>query len=275
MFIDTHCHINMMVKKNFDTLFTLEELHKSDTIVAQAIDCHVTKIINVGTSIVESKNCISLARRHASIWAAIGIHPNDCTPQWRDDIRQLQQLLRSCTNDKNTHDKIVAIGECGLDFHYPDYNVQRQKDAFKAQIELALEYNRALIIHTRDAREETARIMEEFKHDVTRGIVHCFSENLDFAHFAIELGYALGIGATITYPKNEYLRTVVNTVPLTSIVLETDAPFLPPQTLRGKQNSPHYIPYIAKYIAQLRAISVEEVALKTTQRAQEIFSLGA
>ena len=269
MFIDTHCHINMMVKKNFDTIFTSEELQSSDAIVTQATDCHVTKIINVGTSIVESKNCISLAQRHASIWAAIGIHPNDCTAQWRDDIHQLEQLLHQAANDK-----IVAIGECGLDFHYPDYNVQRQKDAFKAQIELALEYNRALIIHTRDAHEETARIMEEFKRDVTRGIVHCFSENLDFAHLAIELGYALGIGATITYPKNEYLRTVVTTVPLTSIVLETDAPFLPPQTLRGKQNSPHYIPYIAEYIAQLRTISVEEVASTTTQRAQKIFNFG-
>lgn len=268
MFIDTHCHINMMVKKNFDTILTPEELHKSDTIITQATDCHVTKIINVGTSIIESKNCIALAQRHTNIWAAIGIHPNDCTTQWRDDIHQLQQLLHQGTNNK-----IVAIGECGLDFHYPDYNMQRQKDAFKAQIELALEYHRALIIHTRDAREETARIMEEFKRDVTHGIVHCFSENLDFAHFAIELGYALGIGATITYPKNDYLRTIVTTIPLSSIVLETDAPFLPPQTLRGKQNSPQYIPYIANYIAQLRAISVEEVAQITTQRAHEIFNL--
>jgi len=269
MFVDTHCHINSMVKKNFDTVLTPAELQASDVIVTQAIDHHVTTIINVGTSIVESKNCIALAMRHPALWAAIGIHPNDCTPQWRDDIQQLRQLVHHGTNNK-----IVAIGECGLDFHYPGYHVQRQKDAFKAQIEIALEYNRALIIHTRDAHEETARIMEEFKHDVTRGIVHCFSENLDFAHFALELNYALGIGATITYPKNDYLRTVVKTVPLTSIVLETDAPFLPPQTLRGKQNSPHYIPYIADYIAQLRAISVEEVAATTTQRAQKIFNLG-
>src|SRR5579863_4127379 len=193
MFIDTHCHINMMIKNHFDTFLTSDELHNSDAIVARANDHNVATIINVGTNVIESKNCIALAQRHPTLWAAIGIHPNDCTAQWKDDVTQLRHLLRNYAENK-----IVAIGECGLDFHYPDYQIQRQKDVFKAQIELSLEYNLALIIHTRDAREETARIMEEFKHDIKRGIVHCFSEDITFAHFAIELGYALGIGATIT-----------------------------------------------------------------------------
>ena len=141
------------------------------------------------------------------------------------------------------------------------------------QIELALEHNIALVVHTRDARDETLRSLEEFKGQITKGIIHCFSEDLDFAKTVIDWNFALGIGGTVTYPKNNELRKVVTTVPLESIVLETDAPFLPIQAMRGKQNDPQYIVTIAQYIAELCEQELATVAQKTTTRAQQIFNI--
>jgi TatD DNase family protein len=258
-----------MVKKSFDTLLQPDEINAAEPIINHAIAHGVTTIINVGTSLVESHNCIKLAQKFEHCYAVVGIHPNDCTDTWQDDLKEIANLLR----DKQ-QDKIVGIGECGLDFHYPDFDMQRQKDAFRAQIELALEHDLALVVHTRDARDETLRVLQEYAPEVKRGIIHCFSEDMAFAQQVIEWGYAIGIGGTLTYPKNDLLRTIVKTVALDTIVLETDAPFLPPQPQRGKQNSPASIAYIAEYIADLRMQPVNSVAGHTTARARTIFNLN-
>lgn len=269
MLIDTHCHINMMVKTTFDVPLTDTEITQAQHIVDEAAAEDVRTIINVGTNLIESLNCVALAQRYTSIFAAVGIHPNDCTATWRDELRDIEVLIK-----KKNENKIVGIGECGLDMHYPDYNLPRQKDVFKAQIELALEHDLALIVHTRDAGDETMRALEEFKGQLKRCVIHCFSEGITFADFALEMGFVLGIGGAITYPKNNTLREVVQHVPLTSLVLETDAPFLPPQEIRGKQNNPAQIATIAAYIAQLLGISKEQVSSTTTTTAQQLFMLS-
>lgn len=268
MLIDTHCHINVMVKNFDDKPLHINEKDIAQKIVDDAMAHNVSTIINVGTSLIESKNCITLAQWFANNYAVVGIHPNDCTSSWHKELQELKQFLI-----KKESLKIVGIGECGLDFHYPDYNKARQTDAFKAQIELALEYNLALVIHTRDARDETLRVLEEYKNDIKRGIIHCFSEDLSFARQVIEWQFALGLGGTITYPKNNYLREVAQEVDLKHIVLETDAPFLPPQSMRGKKNSPSSIALIAHYLAELRSIPFEEVANKTTMNAKKVFGI--
>lgn len=268
MLIDTHCHINMMVKKNFDTLINSDELLHAQQIAHTANQNGITTIINVGTSLIESKNCISIAQQCPTVFATIGIHPNDLTDSWKSDIQELKKILKN-----KKENKIVGIGECGLDFHYPDYNILRQKDAFKIQIEISLEHDIALVVHTRDARDQTLRALEEYKNQITRGIIHCFSEDLDFAQTVIDWGFAIGIGGTLTYPKNNGLRRVATSVPLESIVLETDAPFLPIQTMRGKQNDPRYIKNIADYLAQLRNERPDHVAAITSARAFTLFNL--
>lgn len=169
--------------------------------------------------------------------------------------------------------KIVGIGECGFDFHYPDYNINQQRDAFKIQIDCALENDLALVVHTRTARDETLRTLEEYKGQIKRGIIHCFSEDQDFANLVIEWGFAIGIGGTITYPKNNSLREIVSTMNLQSLVLETDAPFLPIQSMRGQQNHPQYIADIAQYIATLRNDKIETIARSTTANALRIFDI--
>lgn len=268
MLIDTHCHINMMVKQKFDILLTPQEITQAGTVMQEAKNRGVHYIINVGTSVIESENCVTLARNYDAIFAVVGIHPNDLTTAWQKDLKTIENLL--VNKEKN---KIVGIGECGMDFHYPDYNKLRQQDAFRTQIDLALDHNLALVVHTRDAAQETLRVLEEYKGQVKRGIIHCFSENKDFADTVIEWGYAIGIGGTITYPKNNYLRDIVRLTNLEHIVLETDAPFLPIQEMRGKQNHPRYINEIAHYIANLKNESVEIISNITTKNAKKIFMI--
>lgn len=269
MLIDTHCHMNIMLKKNFEQRLTQAEINAAHEIIIDAQAHDVTTIVNVGTSLIESENCVMLARHYASLFATVGIHPNDCTQTWRDDFKKIEAL----TKNKEIN-KIVGIGECGIDLHYPDSNLSRQYDAFKAHIELALEHDLALVIHSRDAYDETLRALEEFKKDIKRATVHCFSYDQTFADYAVENNFVIGIDGPITYPKNDTLRNVVKETRLENIILETDAPFLPPQSIRGKQNHPLHIKTIAQAVADVKGISYEEVARQTTANAKGLFKLS-
>lgn len=257
-----------MIKKDFDVPLQSTFVADATPIIANAHHQGITKIINVGTSVIESKNCIALAQNFPNLWATIGTHPNDLTSDWQQDIKTYKNLLK----DKAVN-RIVGIGEIGLDYHYPDYNKQRQYDGFRAQIELALEHDLAIVIHTRDASDEVLQVLDEYKNNNPRGVIHCFSEDDQFANAALELGFVLGIGGTVTYPKNNMLREIVQLMPLEKIVLETDAPFLPPQALRGKQNHPANIAIIAQFIAQLRGVTVEKVGNVTSGTANELFRI--
>jgi TatD DNase family protein len=267
MLIDTHCHINMMIKSAFDVSLEPHTLPLAKIIVEEAHKEDVSVIINVGTRHVENQNCILLAQHNATVFATVGIHPND-SDTWAEDIRAIKKWV--IEKEKN---KIVGIGECGIDRHYPDYNMQRQRDCFKAQIEIALEHDLALVIHSRDAYDETLKIVEEYKDSLHRAVMHCFSYDQSFALTVIEWQFKLGIGGTVTYPKNDVLRAVVKNISLQDIVLETDAPFLPVQNMRGKKNHPLFIKQIAEYIAQLRQESYEHVAQTTTESAIKLFNL--
>jgi TatD DNase family protein len=267
MLVDTHCHINMMVKNSFDTPLEKSDLSKAEIIISQAEHARVSIIINVGTRKIENQNCILLAQTFDPVFATVGIHPND-SDTWQEDLMLMKKWLQH-----KKENKIVGIGECGIDMHYPDYDLQRQRDAFKAQIELALEHDLALIVHSRDAYDETLRILEEYKNNLSRATMHCFSYDQAFATTVTTWGFMLGIGGPITYPKNNELRNVVTNSDLKNIVLETDAPFLPPQEIRGKQNHPKEIATIAQFIATLRGESFETVAQQTTANALNLFGL--
>lgn len=268
MLIDTHCHMNMMVKTKFDEPMQKNEFDLVRNIVDDAKVENVRRIINVGTSLVESNNCIEIAKRFENVYASIGIHPNDLTENWKDDFNEFKNLLKN-----KELNKIVAIGEVGIDMYRPGYDLKKQKDAFKAQIELALEHNLAIIVHSRSAPQETLRGLEEFKKDIKRCVIHCFSEDLSFAKQVIEWNFFIGIGGTLTYPKNDDLRNISRTVSLDNIVLETDAPFLPLQAFRGKQNNPKYIKMIAQYLADIREQTFHAVAQQTTINACKLFAL--
>lgn len=259
-----------MIKQQFDVALTNTQIESARAIVEQAADDDVRTIINIGTSVIESTNACALARAYDAVLSVVGIHPNDCTSEWKKDFLAIKQMVKN-----KELNKIVGVGECGLDMHYPGYDLVRQQDAFKAHIELALESKVALVVHTRDAAQETLRVLEEFKNDL-RGstVIHCFSEDLSFAQEVIQWGMYIGIGGAVTYPKNQRLRDVVCQVPLETMVLETDAPFLPVQSMRGKQNHPRHIKDIAQFVAHLRNESFEAIAHQTTANSRSLFKLA-
>jgi TatD DNase family protein len=267
MLVDTHCHLTMMKtykiaaeKRHFST--------ETENIIQDAAHEKVTKIIDVGTTVAESVHAVHHARIYEHVYAAIGIHPCDISTNWRADIHALQQLL-----DTTPPGRIVAIGECGIDLYHQPADLQLQQDVFKAQIELALSYQLPLIIHSRDAARETLSCLDAYAHTPLRGVMHCFSYDMVIAQDVIARKFVMGIGGTVTYPKNHTLREIVCSLPLSSFVLETDAPFLPPQPWRGQQNHPKYLQYIAQYIAEQRNEPFELIASTTTATAQQLFQL--
>lgn len=271
--IDTHCHLNIMVRNFSENTtivpFTTQELATCSEILNNAQRNMVSTLINVGTNLTESLLCIELAKHFSNCYATIGLHPNDTDADWPKTIKKFNELL---SNKKNL--KIVGIGECGIDQHYPDFNLKRQQDAFHAQIQLALEHNLALVIHSRDSDEETYQALAAYKGEKNfRGTIHCFSSNESYAKKYLDLGFVLGFGGTVTYPKNETLRNVAKMIPLEKIVLETDAPYLPPQSLRGTKNNPANIKIIAQYIADLRKEELQTVAQTTRQTSATLFGL--
>ncbi|MFH1832480.1 MAG: TatD family hydrolase [bacterium] len=269
MFVDSHCHLNMMVQKNFDAPLEVGQFIEIEKIIEQARMADVIDIITIGTTFQESLNSIAIAQRFEHVFATIGVHPCDAQDNWRHDLQKLELLLQ---NKKEK--KIVAIGETGLDFYHKPFNKKRQEDSFKVHIEVALKNNCALVVHVRDAAQEVLSILEKYKQDLKDHVViHCFSQKQDFAEQVLDWGFYIGLGGYITYPKNQELRDLLKIISLDRILLETDAPFLPPQKFRGTQNSPAYIPIFAQTIAQVLGVTIQDLAHHTTANAQNLFGI--
>jgi TatD DNase family protein len=267
-FIDSHSHINLLVKTDFDRLLSNQELQAAQILLTELAQNNL-QVINVGTSLTESINCLAISNLEPNIAkAAVGIHPNDITNNWFNDLQHIEKLII----DNGSNNQIVAIGECGYDKHYPNYDIQLQKECFEEQVKLALKYNKALIIHTRDAKNETLTTLEKYKDQVKKLVIHCFSEDEEFADLVTSWGYYLGIGGTLTYPKNELLRKIVKKHGIGKIILETDSPYLAPQIIRGKVNTPLNIPIVAKYLADLLEIEIEDVAKTTSINCKNLFN---
>lgn len=256
-----------MVDKKRDEIMTHEQVASVAGIVDAAAEKGVSQIVNVGTTINETHNSIMLAQQYENVVATVGIHPCDTTASWKKEIAEIEKMLM-------THrDLIVGVGETGLDFYHKPYDQGLQTSLFEAHIELALKHDLPLVVHVRDAGDAALKVLERYKGEA-RGVLHCFSLDLGAARDIAAWGnWYIGIDGPVTYPKNDWLREVVATMPLEFLLLETDAPFLPPQAFRGKQNSPIHIPLIAEAIAQARGCSVDEVGAVTTQSAQKLFAL--
>ena len=270
MLIDTHCHLNITARsyetKHSFIPFTLEEIDTIKKAIHEAAKSDVSIIINVGTDVIESRSCIEISTLFTPCYAVVGLHPTDAKHEsWKQDLQTISEYAQE--------ENVIGIGECGIDRYHKGYDFNLQKAVFQKQIEIALKNNLPLVIHSRDAVEETLECLLPYtKESNLKGIIHCYSYDLSYAQEFINHNFVLGIGGTLTYPKNEMLRTVVLKVPLEKIVLETDAPFLPPQIIRGKQNNPAQIANIARYIAELKNIDLQTVADITTTTAKNIFT---
>lgn len=271
MFIDTHCHLNIIAPKQ--PLEPLQEHHfpAIDQAIQEARIAGVTTIINVGTDLIESEASIVIARRYADVFATIGVHPTDCNElpkSTHDTIARLRRWLV----DKEPN-RIVAVGEIGLDFYHKPYEEQKQKDYCRAQIELALAHDLPVVIHVREAADAMLHLLEEYATQGLRGVLHCFQQQQYVADQVCAWGLLVGLDGPINYPKNAWLREVFKNIPLEHIVLETDAPFLPLQQFRGKQNKPAYIPLIAQELALIKEVGVAVIEEQTTANALKLFGL--
>ena len=272
-FIDTHAHLDMIKK------MTPEES------VQRSLSEGVRYMINVGSSIEGSRKSVRYARQFPNVFASVGVHPHDAENFGSKDIKILRFLiagdeeelvdsLSSKGGSKKRFEKIVAIGETGFDFFRNLSPRPSQEKTFRAHIELAIEYDIPLIIHDRDAHEEVFDILNEYSTNKNlRGVVHCFSGDLDFASRCIDIGLYISYTGVITYPNAKGLQDVVREIPIEKIFIETDSPFLAPQEKRGKENYPGNVKYIAQKIAELKNLTLEEVAALTSKNAEDFFSL--
>ena len=252
MLIDSHAHLEM---KEFD--------HDREKVVERARQAGVGFVITVGTNLMLSRKAVELAHKHENIYATVGIHPHDVAKADYNTFEDIRKLVH--------RKKVVAYGEIGLDFFRNISPQEKQLDMFGRQLELASELKLPVIIHDRDAHEQTLKMVKAS--GVRRGVFHCFSGDYVMAKQCIDLGFYISVPGVVTYGKAKIIQDVVKQVPLSSILLETDAPYLAPIPHRGKRNEPSFIIHTAKKIAELKSLSLEEVAQATTQNAKNLFQI--
>ena len=246
----------------------------------------VRYIINVGSSIEGSRKSVGYARHFPNVFASVGIHPHYVGDFGSREIKILKYLIAGGEEEPagdasfengsgKKFEKIVAVGETGFDFFRNLSPRPSQEKAFRAHIELALEYDLPLIIHDRDAHEEILDVLKEYiAYKNFRGVVHCFSGDMDFALRCIDMGLYISYTGVITFPNAKGLLDVVKEIPIEKIFIETDSPYLAPQDRRGKENYPGYVKYVAQKIAELKNVSLEEVAAVTSKNAVDFFGLA-
>ena len=254
MIFETHAHYD-------DPAFDRDR----DRLLALLKDEGIAPIVNIGASIESTKSTVELAHRYDHVYAAIGVHPSDCGDLTEKDIEWLKDL--------SSDEKVVAIGEIGLDYHYDEPDREIQKKWFIRQLELAGDTSLPIVVHSRDAAQDTYEIIKDFRG--LRGVIHCFSYSAELAREYVKMGYYIGVGGVVTFKNGRKLHEVVREIPLESIVVETDAPYLSPEPYRGRRNSSAFIPYIIERIADLKNVSYETVESAVYENAADLYKVRA
>jgi len=251
--IDSHCHLD-------DAAFDADR----EETIQRARDAGIELMVAVGTGKgpPDLEAGIRIADTHAQFVATVGVHPHDAAKATLDTFARLEELL--------AHPKVVALGEIGLDYHYDFSPREVQRDVFTRQLDIAASHDRPIVIHTREAWDDTVALIKA--HRVT-GIMHCFTGNLAQAEQTLALGFYISFGGVVTFPKATELHEAARAVPLDSILIETDAPYLAPVPKRGKRNEPAFIIHTAQRLADLRGITVDEIARATSENFRRLMPL--
>lgn len=259
--VDTHCHLD----------FNLFDNDRNE-VISRAKEAGLERILNPGINIASSQNVLEYAITQELLYAAVGIHPNEAS-SWQGDSLDVLENLAS-------NKKVVAIGEIGLDYYRNFSTREFQMYIFQQQLDLAGEVGLPVVIHNRDASEDVIKILSDWCSELIRkesplverpGVLHSFSSDLKVAKSAIDFNFYIGFTGPVTFRKAEQLRQIVFELPLEKLLIETDAPFLTPHPYRGRRNEPAYVHYVAEKIAEVKKISLEEVASTTTQNAKKLF----
>lgn len=255
MLTDTHVHLNFT-----DYNSDLKE------VVNRAVAEGVESLIEVGTDVSSSKRALEIAREYPFIHASVGIHPNDAATVAEKDWQEIKDLAEA--------QEVVAIGETGLDYHHKYSTKEEQQRLFERHIELALELDKPIIVHNREAPEDCIKILRKFSDRPLKGTLHCFSGSEETARECLHMGFYISFAGPVTFPNACRLREVVRSVPIEKLLLETDSPFLAPQPKRGKRNEPAYLRYVLPVLARLYGLSEEDVARVTTFNASRLFGIN-
>ncbi len=252
MIIDTHAHYDDEAFSE-DREAVFEEIKKSG----------VGLVVNIGSSFETAKESVRLSEQYNFIYAAIGVHPSE--------TEELNEEHMSWLLENSGKEKVVAIGEIGLDYYYDEPERELQKKWFRRQLEIAREVKLPVCIHSRDAAQDTLMILKEQKAEEVGGVIHCFSYGWEQAKIYLDMGFYLGIGGVVTFKNGKKLKEVVKNAPIERLVLETDAPYLAPVPYRGKRNQSGYLPLVVEAVAEIKGLPVEEVIRITEENARRLY----
>ncbi len=247
MLIDTHCHLSCDDYNNLDDI-----INEFDGIM-----------IASGCDLKTNKEVIELVNKYDNVYGTLGIHPEEIENFKESDLKFIEDNL----NNK----KIVGIGEIGLDYYWVKDNKEQQKELFIKQLDIAKKYNKAIIVHSREAIQDTYDILKKYN---LKGSIHCFNSSLEMAREFIKIGYKIGVGGVLTFKNSKKLQEIVKDIDLNHILLETDSPYLTPEPYRGQKNKPSNVYYVALKLAELKNLSIEDIINQTGQNALKEFSIN-
>lgn len=254
MIFDTHAHYD-------DEAFNEDREELLGNLQSQGIGA----VVNIGASIATSRNTIALTETYPFIYGAIGVHPNETA--------ELNEAKLAWLKEEAAREKIVAIGEIGLDYYWDEPDHETQKHWFVRQLDLAREVNLPIVVHSRDAAKDTLDIIKASGARGMGGVIHCFSYGVEMAREYLNMGYYLGIGGVLTFKNAKKLKEVVEYAPISRLVLETDCPYLAPVPNRGKRNSSLNLPYVVQAMAEIKNMEPEEIIRLTTENAKALYGL--
>jgi len=252
MLFDSHAHLD-------DEKFDIDR----ETVI-ESLKCEgLSYVVNIGADMESSRKSVELAKKYDFIYAAVGVHPHEAAQMTDADLEELEELSK--------YDKVVAIGEIGLDYHYDDTDEEAQKLWFKKQLELSKKLNLPFIVHDRDAHADTLEIIKEVGY--YNGVMHCFSGSAEMARQVTDLGMYVSLAGTVTFKNAPKAQAVASSVPLDKLLIETDCPYLTPEPFRGKRNNPANVKYTAMKISELRGMSYEELTKITLENAKKFYNI--
>lgn len=253
MIFETHAHYD-------DEQFDMDR----ETLLSSMPEQGVGTIVNVSATYASCQRVVDLVQNYPFMYAAVGIHPDEVGSLNEERFQQMKELCKQ--------EKVVAVGEIGLDYYWDNESHDLQKEWFVRQLDLARELNLPVLIHSREAAADTMEIMKQHGQGL-KGVIHCFSYSKEMAAEYVKMGFYIGVGGVVTFKNARKLKETVQEIPLTSIVLETDCPYLAPVPYRGKRNNSAYIKYIAEEIAGIKGVSYEEVVEQTEKNARDLYNL--
>lgn len=254
MIFDTHTHYD-------DEAFEEDR----DALISSLSAKNVGLVVNVGASLSSCRETLRMAEKYPFVYGAIGVHPSETAELNEDNFSQLSEMVK--------HEKCVAVGEIGLDYYWPEPDRETQKFWFKRQLGLARELNLPVVIHSRDAANDTITIMKDMHAEEIGGVIHCFSYTRETAAIFLKMGFYIGIGGVVTFKNARKIKEAVEEIPLERIVLETDCPYLAPVPFRGKRNSSLNIPYVIEEIARIKQVSPNEIEEITWENAHRLYRI--